>query len=136
MATRTLGPGSLKIGETASAREFAMNLTNCRITSNTSSEDPTPMLDGSEMDGEDTYTFALAGSIQQDYDFDSLERYCFENRGRLIPFLFTPANAGGIDWSGTIKIRPVAEMGGDVKRRNTTDFEFPISGAPTPGERV
>lgn len=136
MATRTLGPGSLKIGATATPREFAMNLTNCRITSDTSSEDPTPMLDGSEMDGEDTYAFALAGKIQQDYDYDSLERYCFDNRGKLEPFVFTPANDGGIDWSGTVKIRPVSEMGGDVKKRNTTDFEFPIIGAPTPGEVV
>lgn len=136
MATRTLGPGSLKIGETASAREFAANLTNCRITSDTSSEDPTAMLDGSEMDGEDTYTFALAGKIQQDYDFDSLELYCFTNRGELLPFVFTPANEGGTDWSGIVKIRPVSEVGGDVKKRNTTDFEFPIIGAPTPGEVV
>lgn len=136
MATRTLGPGSLKIGETASVREFAAHLTNCELKSDTSSDDPTPMLDGSNMDGEDTYAWSLAGKIQQNYDFDSLEKYCFTNRGELLPFVFTPANDGGIDWSGILKVRPVASVGGDVKKRNTTDFEFQIIGDPTPGEVV
>ncbi|RWZ52936.1 hypothetical protein ELQ90_03095 [Labedella phragmitis] len=133
MSTRTLGPGSLKIGETASAREWAGELSKCAITVDTSAEDPTPMLDGSEQAGEETYAYVLALTLQQNYEFDSLEMFCFANRGKELPFVFTPNNAGGIDWSGTVRIRPV-NIGGDVKKRNTSDAEFPIVGEPTPGE--
>lgn len=135
MATRTLGPGSLKIGDTGTEREFAADLSKAGLNVSTDSEDPTPMLDGSNMTGEDTDTWTLAGTLQQSYDFDSLEKFCFDNRGKELPFVFTPNNDGGIDWSGVVKIRPV-NIGGDVKKKNTSDFEFPVIGDPLPAEVV
>ena len=36
----------------------------------------------------------------------------------------TPNNEGGLTAAGTVRIRAVS-FGGDVKARNTTDFEFP-----------
>ena len=135
MPQRTLGPGSLKIGVTATAREWAGELTKTSLEVDTSSEDPTPTLDGGEIDGEDTYAYSLKGTIMQSFDFDSLEKFCHENKGKVLPFVFTPNNAGGIDWSGSVKIRPV-NIGGDVKKKNTSDFDFPIIGEPTPGENV
>lgn len=130
----TLGPGHLKIGLTGSPREFAAQLTKCAINTDTKSDDPIDTLDGSQVAGEDTYTNALAGTILQDYDLDSLEIYCFDNRGREMPFVFIPSNAGEVQWSGTVKIRPVGSIGGDVKKKNTSDFEFTIVGDPTHGE--
>lgn len=135
MATRTLGPGSLKIGETATAREWAGNLTKTELTPNTSADDDVPMLDGSNMSGEEVTTWTLGGSLQQDYDFDSLEVFCFQNKGKELPFVFTPNNEGGTDWSGIVRIRPV-KVGGEVKKKNASDFEFPVVGDPTPGEVV
>lgn len=135
MATRTLGPGSLKIGETATAREWAGNLTKTELTPSTSADDDVPMLDGSNMSGEEVTTWTLGGSLQQDYDFDSLEVFCFQNKGQELPFVFTPSNAGGTDWSGTVRIRPV-KIGGEVKKKNASDFEFPLVGDPTPAEIV
>jgi hypothetical protein len=135
MATRTLGPGSLKIGETASVREWAGELSKMAINVDTNSDDPTPMLDGSELLGEETHAFTLAGTLQQSYDLDSLEVFCFDNRGKEFPFVFTPNNEGEIDWSGTCRVRPV-NIGGDVKKRNTSDFEFAIVGTPTHGARA
>jgi hypothetical protein len=135
MATRTLGPGSLKIGETASAREWAGELSKCAITVDTSGDDPTPMLDGSELAGEESYAYVLALTLQQDYEYTSLEVFCHQNKGKEFPFVFVPNSAGGVDWSGTLRIRPV-NIGGDVKKRNTSDAEFPIVGEPTPGEYV
>lgn len=135
MSTRTLGPGSLKIGQTATAREWAGELSKCALTVDTSADDPTPMLDGSELAGEETYAYVLALTLQQSYEFDSLEKFCYDNRGVELPFVFTPNNAGSIDWSGTVRIRPV-NIGGDVKKRNTSDAEFPVVGIPTPGENV
>lgn len=132
---RTLGPGSLKIGETGSEKEFATDLSKTALTPSTDSEDDVPMLDGSNMSGEDTTTWALSGTMYQNYDFDSLEKWCFDHRGEELPFVFVPNNAGGIDWSGVIKIRPIT-VGGDVKKKNTSDFEFPLVGEPIPAEVV
>lgn len=135
MATRTLGPGSLKIGETASAREWAGDLTKTSLTPSTSSEDPMPLLDGNNLDGEDTTTWELGGTLVDNWDFDSLQNFCITNAGRILPFLWTPNNEGGSDYSGLLKIRPIA-LGGDVKKKNTNDFAFPLTGAPTVGENT
>jgi hypothetical protein len=132
---RTLGPGSLKIGATATAREWAGDLTKTALTPNTSSEDPMPMLDGSNLSGEDTTTWTLDGTLVDDFDYDSLQNFCLANAGQELPFVWTPNNEGGADYSGTVKIRPIA-IGGDVKKKNTNDFSFPLSGAPTVGEIV
>jgi hypothetical protein len=134
--SRALGPGHLKIGETGTAREFAAQLTKCSLTSDTKSDDDIPVLSGDVVPGEDTYTFGIAGAILQDYDLASLEIYCFENKGVELPFVFIPSNDGEVQWSGIVKLRPVQSIGGDVKKKNTADFEFVIVGEPTPGEIV
>lgn len=133
--TRTLGPGSLKIGETASVREWAGDLTKSALTPNTSSEDPMPLLDGSNLDGEDTTSWTFDGTLVDSFNFDSLQNFCIANAGKVLPFVWTPNNAGGTDYSGSLKIRPIA-IGGDVKKKNTNDFSFPLIGNPTPGENV
>lgn len=131
-----LGPGHLKIGPTGTPREFAAQLTKCALNTDTKSDDPIPVLSGEQIAGEDTYTFTLSGTLVQDYDLDSLELYCFENRGKEMPFVFVPSTAGEVQWSGTVKVRPVGAIGGDVKKKNTSDFEFTIVGDPTAGELV
>lgn len=132
----TLGPGHLKIGDTGSPREFGAQLTKAAINTDTKSDDPIPVLSGETVAGEDTYAYTLAGTINQDFDMDSLEMFCFENRGRELPFIFIPSNDGEVQWSGTVKIRPVGAIGGDVKKKNTSDFEFAILGDPTAGQIV
>jgi len=133
--TRTLGPGSLKIGATASARAWAGDLTPPALTPSTSSEDPMPMLDGSNLAGEDTTTWTLDGTLVDNFELDSLQNYCIANAGKEEPFVWTPANAGGTDYSGVLKIRPIG-IGGEVKKKNTNDFSFPLTGDPTVGENV
>jgi hypothetical protein len=131
--SRPLGPGSLKIGETGSPQEWAGQLTKAALTPSTDTEDAINVLSGETLDGDDTTTYTLDGTILQDYDLDSLELYCFDNKGTDQPFVFTPSNAGEVEWSGTVRIRPVV-IGGDVKKRNTSDFSFPVQGDPTHGE--
>jgi len=133
--TRTLGPGSLKIGLTGSSREWAGDCTKTALTPSTSSEDPMPMLDGSNLDGEDTTTWSLDGTLVDNFDFDSLQNFCIANAGKVLPFVWTPNNDGGSDYSGSVKIRPIG-IGGDVKKKNANDFSFPLIGAPTVGENV
>jgi hypothetical protein len=130
MAIRTLGPGSLVLGETGSPRQWGADVKTAKITPSTNKDDDVPMLDGSNMAGEETTTYTLNGTIQQDYDADSLIEWCWINRGTQQPFVFVPTTAGMVEASGTVTVRPL-EVGGDVKTRPTTDFEFAIEGEPT-----
>lgn len=130
-----LGPGSLTLGQPASSREWGGQLTKCAITPDTSFEDNIPTLDGSELSGDATTAWALSGTILQDYELDSLEDFAYTNRLKDVPFVFTPSNAGKREYSGMCTVVPIM-VGGDVKKRNTSDFEFRIIGEPTPGEIV
>ncbi|WP_104134808.1 hypothetical protein [Cryobacterium sp. Y62] len=128
----TLGPGSLKLGETATPREFATQLTNALLTPTFEKEDDVATLDGGNLPGLDTETWELSGTLLQDYEMDSLEDWCFDNKSLTVPFVFTPSSAGYRSYSGTCKIRALP-VGGAVKTRNTADFTFPVIGSPTPG---
>lgn len=130
-----LGPGSLTVGVPASAREWGGQLTKCALTPDTSFEDNVPVLSGEELSGDATTTWNLTGTILQDYDLDSLEDFAYQNRLKDLPFVFTPSNAGQREYSGTCTVVPLA-VGGDVKTRNTSDFEFRVVGEPTPGDRT
>jgi hypothetical protein len=135
MATRTLGPGSLTIGQPASSREWGGECSKTAITPNTSSEDSTPMLDGSELTGEDTNTYTLDVTVADNFDFDSLQNFSMLNAGKELPFLWVPNDEGGSSYSGMVKVRPI-KIGGDVKKRNFNDVSMPITGTPTIGENV
>ncbi len=128
--TRVLGPGSLAIGEVGTTRQFAGDITKVNLNATTNSEDDTPLLDGTNESGADTYAYTLTGTIMDKYTLDSLTVWCETNKGTELPFVFTPSNDGELEVSGTVKIRPVG-LGGDVKKKNTNDFEFPLIGDPT-----
>ncbi|NQD40916.1 hypothetical protein [Glutamicibacter halophytocola] len=128
-----LGPGSLTFGEVASEQEFAAQLRSCSLTPDTEEEDPIDVLSGEQIDGDETYTYTIGGSILDGYTMESLAVWAHQNKGTVMPFEFIP-NAditGAMKWTGQAKIRPIAH-GGDVKSRNENDFEFKIIGDPTP----
>lgn len=133
--TRTLGPGSLTVGVPASSREWGGECSKAALVPSTSSEDALAMLDGSEISGEDTNTWALEVTVTDNFDFDSLQNFCIANAGKELPFVWVPNNDGGSSYSGTVKIRPI-KIGGDVKKKNTNDVSMPLSAAPTVGENV
>lgn len=132
MSTRTLGPGSLMIGETASKREWAGDLTKTELKPKTDSEDPIPLLDGTDEPGSESTTWSLTGTLLDNFDRDSLQSFALDNAGKIMPFVWTPSNTAGTQFSGMITIRPIG-WGGDVKKKNTQDFEFPLHGDPTIG---
>lgn len=128
-----LGPGSLIFGETASQKEFASQTRTTSITPEVDDEDDLPVLSGEVIDGEETYTWTLSGTILDGYTMDALAVWAFENRGEVLPFEFIP-NAdveGAMKWTGKAKIRPIAH-GGEVKTKNENDFEFKVIGDPKP----
>ena len=128
-----LGPGSLKIGETGSEKEFAIQTTKTTLTPSVDSEDDINTLDGGTLGGDETETWELGGTLHQSYDEDSLLKYCFENRfsktKTALPFTFIPMTDGAQSWTGELKLRAL-DVGGDVKKQNTSDFTFPLVGEP------
>lgn len=130
MAKRVLGPGSLSIGEVATPRQFGGDTSNTQLVPSTDSEDDIPLLDGSNESGEDTTTWSLNGTVLDDYTLNSLAIWCAENAGKELPFEFVPSLDEDMTIGGVVKVRPIG-VGGDVKSKNTQDFEFPLVGQPT-----
>jgi hypothetical protein len=122
-----LGPGTLSIGETGTAEQFAAQLTACSVEPSTDTEDPIATLSGEEIAGDDTDTAELTGTMLQSYDATSLLKWAHDHRGQELPFTFIPNNDGALQVTGVLKVRRL-RIGGDVKTRNTSDFTFPIVG--------
>lgn len=129
--SHVLGPGSLKLGETATQRETAAQLTKFSLEPSTDFEDDVPVLSGESVAGDASTDWALKGTANQDFDLESLEMWCYRYRLQEVPFLFTPSSAHAVSWSGVCTIVPLT-VGGDVKKKNTSDFEFRVIGEPTP----
>lgn len=120
---RTLGPGTLTIGETSGAKDFSADVTNVTLTPDTSTDDTINYLDGSSEAGAQTTTWTLEGNIKEDYSTDGLQAWCLTNAGKTMPFTFVPSTAGTLQLTGDVTIAPVA-FGGDVKSKNDIDFSF------------
>lgn len=119
-----LGPGRLTFGAAGDAQEFGAQTTATAIEPDVDETDPVYVLSGEQMDGEDDYTYNLTGTALQDYSgMTSWIVWCKENQGVTMPFEFIPNNEQGLKVTGTVKIRPV-KLGGDVREKNTSDFEF------------
>lgn len=123
-----LGPGNLKFGATGSEIEFAAGVREFKITFDTDDGDAIPVLSGDEIDAEETDTFALEGTILQSYDLTSLILWSHINAGQIVPFEFRPDVDKPLGWRGQCKVRRI-EVGGEVKTRAKSDFEFPGRGA-------
>lgn len=125
-----LGPGSLRFGDTGTSTEFSSQTTNMRLSPSVNEEDAIPVLSGEELAGDDTVDWVVAGTLLQSFDRDGLIHWCYENRLKEVPFEFIPNNdESDYGWRGTVKVVPL-EVGGDVKTKNTTDFEFRCIGEP------
>jgi len=126
-----LGPGSLKFGETGTAQEFAAALTNAKLTPSLSEEDNVDVLSGEVLDGDDTLDYTISGTVLQSYDKAGLVHWSHVNALAVLDFDFVPnSDESDYGWRGKAKIVPL-EVGGDVKARNTSDFEFKVIGTPT-----
>ena len=128
--SRTLGPGSLSIGEAGSPQQFAGDLMKITVTPSTDSDDDIPLLDGTNESGADSTTWELGGTVLDKYTLDSVSVWAAKNAGKELPFMFTPTADSELEIAGVVKIRPIA-FGGDVKKKNSNDFAFPLVGDPT-----
>lgn len=127
--TKKLGPGLLTIGETASSEEFGGRVTKIELTPEIDEGDALNFLDGSS-EQDETETWALTGEFVQSFMTGDLTVWCNENKGKQLPFTFVPNQEGAVQAKGTLTVRPV-KVGGDVKTKAVTEFEFPVSGEPS-----
>lgn len=124
-----LGPGTLSLGAEGSAEQWADSLTKIAIEPSVDRDDDTNLLSGKTLPGEVQLTYTLQGTVLQSYAKDSLIEWCFANRLEQVPFVYVPSNTAKRARKGTVEILPITD-GGDVKARNTSDFEFRIIGEP------
>lgn len=131
MATtaHALGPGQITIGETGSGQEFGGQVTTCSLEPDYDQDDATHVLDGGTVAGDLTETWSLTGEFLQDYTADSLVLWCAEHSGEELPFTFRPRTDQPLQATGVLTVRAVP-FGGDVKKRNTSEFEFTVTGVP------
>lgn len=132
-----LGPGTLTFGTTPT--DFSCQVTAATInpSENVEEEDAIPVLCGEELTGEDnvTHTFTISGTLLQDLAADGIVDYTWQNMGQNVPFVFVPSTSAARQVTGTCRIVPLS-IGGEVKQRATSDFEFAIIGTPTFGAVV
>lgn len=127
--TNKLGPGLLTIGETSTAGDFSGRAIKVELTPDIDEGDALNYLDGSA-EQDETETWALSGEFVQSFTTGDLAVWCNKNKGQQVPFNFVPNNSGAVQATGTLTVRPV-KIGGDVKTKATTEFEFPLVGEPT-----
>lgn len=121
---RTLGPGSLKIGDTDSEQDFSADVTNTALEPSTDTEDPDNFLDGHSEGGSQTESWTLTGSVKEDFSMDGLQVWCNQHSGEELPFTFIPnKKSGTVQWKGKVTIASI-QIGGDVKSKNANDFSF------------
>lgn len=121
---RTLGPGSLTVGEN-NGRDLAADCTNVTLTPDTSTDDDLNFLDGHVEAGEQTVTWTLEGTIKEDFSMNGASVWAFQNQGKEMPFTFVPSSIGSVKWQGTLQVAPIG-VGGDVKTKNDQDFSFTV----------
>lgn len=124
-----LGPGSLKFGETGSAVEFAVGVRKFAVEPETEDGDVLDVLSGDSVSEGETDSYKVTGEILQSYDNKSWIAWTWTNAGRTVPFTFRPDNDKALAVTGEVKVRR-ASVGGDVKQRNTSEFELAGVGAP------
>jgi hypothetical protein len=127
------GPGEFTLGAAGAAADYSCQVKSMAVNANTDKGDPVTPLCGDKVPGSRDYSYALAGTLLQDFGADAgLQQYTWEHKGEPAEFTFTPAAAAGTTVTGTIVIDPlnIGDSGavfGDVL---AVDFEFECVGEP------
>lgn len=133
ISSYVMNEGELVLGAVGSSVTATAQVTSGAVDWEENVEDPVPTLSGEELEGEATYTATLSGTVVQDDLADTgLTVWTWTNKGQIVPFQFTPAAVTEKVITGNVRIRPL-KVGGDVKKKNTADFEWACIGEPTIG---
>lgn len=135
MATETyvVGPGTLVFGEVGSTSAFEAQVTSAIVEWSVDSEDDEPVLSGDTVAGDDTFTATISGSLFQDIATTGITTWSWTHKGEVVPFTFIPNTVADRQVTGECKILPLS-VGGDVKKKAKSDFEFACVGEPALGD--
>lgn len=129
--TITIGAGTLTIGEAGELITMESQVTACRLVPTVDTGDAINVLSGDEAPGDRSESWTLAGTLLQDIGAtESVIEWLFEHRGEQKTFTFVPSTAKAKQFAGSLTVEAV-EMGGEVKTKPTSDFEFELVGFPT-----
>lgn len=131
-----LGPGSLTLG--AVPLDVTGQVTACAIEPEESVDttDAIDVLSGEQLAAEDeaSYKYKLTATFLQDtLAAAGLVDYTWTNAGASVVFEFIPNDALARKVTGTLRVIPL-KIGGDVKKRNTSDWSVSIIGVPVLGD--
>lgn len=132
MATNAIavGPGTFTIGAELLLTNFAGQVTSLKVVPSVDYDDDINVLDGGTVTGDRKESWTVSGTLLQDFgSTDSKTEFLFEHRGEAMPFVFTPNSSMGKEIRGSLVVEAI-EIGGDVKTKPTSDFEFKMVGAP------
>jgi hypothetical protein len=129
---QAMGPGVFTIGGIGTPLDLTAQVTALKVTPSVEAEDSLPTLSGETLAGERNYSWMVSGTLIQDLTEDGMFDYTWTNAGDQVPFTFTPSTDAGRTVTGTLIVDPL-ELGGDVKKKNTTDFEWAVVGQPVLG---
>lgn len=127
-----LGPGVLTIG--AGPLDVSAQVTKCIISPEESVDtvDAIDVLSGEQLAAEDTASLKWkldATFLQDDLAVANFVAYTWTNALTNVAFKFIPNNSITRKVTGTLRVVPLA-IGGDVKKRNTSDWSVAIIGTP------
>jgi len=130
-----MGPGTFKLG-TAGAFDVSCQVTSLIVSCSekVDSDDPIDVLCGESIAGEESVTrsWTVSGTLVQDISATGVVDYTWDNAGDTVTFEFIPNTVGARKVTGEVRLVPLS-VGGDVKSRPTSDFEWAIpSGSADP----
>lgn len=133
-----LGPGLLTLGSGPLDASAQATKIGVEFEENVETDDAVPVLSGDELPEEETpsYKAKLVATFLQDTLADSgLIAYSWEHAGENVPFVFEPNSALERQITGTLCVVPI-NVGGEIKKRNTSDVTMRCIGMPDLGDTV
>jgi hypothetical protein len=130
--TGTLGPGTLKIGQTATPIDVSCLLNGARIEPNVTAGDTKTMLCGTTKSAPDEIEWALSGNVDVDAGKSSgLFALTWGSVpgvpvGATVDFEYTPSTAVGTTVTGQLKLHPLGLGADEYGAYLSSDFEFTL----------
>lgn len=131
-----LGPGTLTLGAVPLDASAQVTAIAVEFEEAVETEDAVDVLSGEQLAEEETASYRAkltATFLQDDLSAGALVAFTWDNMGANVPFEFVPNTAGDRGVTGVLRVIPL-KIGGDVKKRNTSDWSVRIIGIPELGD--
>lgn len=128
------GPGTLTLG--AVPLDVSCQVTTMAVepSEEVSGGDLIDVLCGEVLEDDETVSvnFRLKGNLLQDLAAAGVVDFSWTNASDEVAFTFVPSTALAREVSGIVRVVPL-KIGGEVKKRATSDLDWKIIGTPTFG---